>query len=118
MEMTRLKMQVQLLFGGEGETVGELDSAVEVVAAAFRVEMHCSGMMLMRFLVARVEVEAMRVGRGLHADMARHFVARCAVMEAHVPADRDEQHHKGRHKSSYLQQPLFHGRKNTEKHNR
>ena len=111
-------MKREVLFGRKSETIRELYLAVEVVAAALGSEMRGHGMVLVAFLAALGVTAALGVHWRTRPDVARHRVARRAVMEAHVPADRDEQHHKGHHKSSYLQQPLFHGRKNTEKHNR
>ena len=97
-----LEMKRKVFFGRKSETIGELYLAAEIVAATFRLEMYCNGMVFMHF---------MRLDRRSQADTARELTARPAIMESHVPAYRDEQHHKGHQKRTNLQKSFFHGAK-------
>ena len=117
-EDKRLVMKILELFRCKYVLIGELYLAVEVVAAALGIEMRGHGMVLVAFLAALGVTAALGVHWRTRPDVARHRVARRAVMEAHIPADRDEQHYEGHQQRTDLQQALFHGCKNTEKHNR
>ena len=113
-EDERLVMKILELFRCKYVLISELYLAIEVVAAALGIEMRRRGMVLVAFLAALGVTEALCVHWQTHSDVACHRVARRAVMEAHIPTDRDEQHHKGQQKTTDLQQTFFHGRKNTK----
>lgn len=83
-----------LFFGRESEVVRELDPAVEVLATASGIKMSGGGVIQMA--VFKTIIGAFRMIRRTHAEMARHGMARCAVMETHVPAHRNEQHRNGK----------------------
>ena len=102
----------QLFVGRKNVVVGELDFAVEVFAAAFGIELDD----LVRqnhlcFLVIMVVSQTMHAFSGGIAKTAHDMMVFGAVMELHVPADRDEQHRKGHQKGTDLQQPFFHAAK-------
>ena len=102
----------QLFVGRKNVVVGELDFAVEVFAAAFGIELDD----LVRqscfcFLVIMVVSQTMHAFSGGIAKTAHDMMVFSAVMELHVPADRDEQHHKGYQEGTNLQQPFFHAAK-------
>lgn len=93
-EDKRLQIEVQLLVRRKNEVVGELDLAVEVIAAAFGIEMEdLVKRDRLRFVLMMV-TQAMHAFRGGIAETARHVVVLGAVMELHVPSHRDKQHHK------------------------
>ena len=110
-EDKRLEMVVKLFVKRKNEVVGELDLAVEVIAAAFGIELHDivrqSGF---RFMLV-VVIPAMHAFVGCIAQTARHVVVFGAIVELHSPSSRDEQHHKGHQKGADLQQSFFHGAK-------
>jgi hypothetical protein len=103
----------QVFVWRKNKIVGELDFAVEVVAAAFGIELEsiqlpkvCFGFFVLMFMI-----EAMQTMVYHYTKAARQLVVFSAIMELHVPSDRDEQHCKGHQKGTDLQQPLFHGAK-------
>ncbi len=106
-EDKRLEMDVKLFVRRKNEVVGELDLAVEVFAAAFGIELHDivrqSGFHFMLVVV----IPAMYAVVGCIAQAARHVVVFGAVMELHIPTDRDKQHGKGHQEGTDLQQSLF-----------
>ena len=60
--------------------------------------------------------EAMRARlRSRNAEAARQVMIFRAIVEFDIPTYRDKEHHKGHQHGTDLQQPLFHGRKNTKK---
>ena len=75
--------------------VGELDLAIEVLAATFGVELYDiqwrNGFHLMIMMVPH----AMHAFGGGITEAAHDVVVFGAVMELHVPTHRDEQHRKG-----------------------
>ena len=87
-----------------------MDFAVEVVAAAFGVELHDivgqDGFGLV-FMLVMVSHAVHTCSRGI-TEAALDMVVFGAVMELHVPADRDQQHRKGHQKGTDLQQAFFH----------
>ena len=116
-EDKRLEMDVKLFLRRKNEVISKLDLAVEVVATAFGIELEsiqlpkvCFGLFVLMFMV-----EAMQTMVYHRTKAARQLVIFGAVMELHVPTDRDKQHRKGHQKGTDLQQPLFHGCKNREK---
>lgn len=110
-EDKRLEMVVKLFVKRKNEVIGELDLAVEVIAAAFGIELHDivrqSGFHFMLVMM----IPAMHAVVGCIAQAARHVVVFGAIMELHVPTDRDKQHGKGHQKGTDSQQPFFHGAK-------
>ena len=110
-EGKRLEMDVKLFVRRKNEVVGELDLAVEVFAAAFGIKLHDivrqSGFHFMLVVV----IPAMHAVLGCIAQAACHVVVFGAIMELHVPTDRDKQHGKGHQEGTDLQQSLFHGAK-------
>ena len=110
-EDKRLEMDVKLFVRRKNEVVGELYLAVEVIAAAFGIELHDivrqSGFHLMLMMVT----PAMHAVVGCIAQAARHVVVFGAIVELHIPTDRDKQHGKGHQEGTDLQQSFFHGAK-------
>ena len=90
----RLEMNVDVFVRRKNVVVGKLDLAVEVIAAAFGIEMEdLVKRDRLRFVLMMV-TQAMHAFRGGIAETARHVVVLGAVMELHVPSHRDKQHHK------------------------
>ena len=104
---------MEVFLGRKNIVVGELDLAVEILAAAFGVELH--DVVLhdgFRFMLMLVMVpHAMLAGSGSITEATRQVMVFGAVVELHVPADRDEQHREGHQKGADLQQPFFHAAK-------
>ena len=104
-------MVVKLFVRRKYEVISKLDLAVEVIAAAFGIELHDivrqSGFHFMLVMV----IPAMHAVVGCIAQTACHVVVFGAIMELHVPTDRDKQHGKGHQEGTDLQQSLFHGAK-------
>ena len=95
-ENKRLKMDVQMLVRRKNVVVGELDLAVEVVAAAFLFEMKHIVLCCMTSFVLMLMLKAMGTRlRRRDAKAPRKVVILGAVMEFHVPSHRDKQHRKG-----------------------
>ena len=104
-----LQINNQMLVGRKNEVVGELDLAVEVLAAALGVELddvvqHNSFHLMMLVMVP----QAMHAFSGGITEATRDMMIFGAVMELHVPADRDKQHGKSHQKGADLQQTFFH----------
>ncbi len=97
----------------KNKIVGELDLAVEIVAAAFGAELECIVLpkMCFGFFVLKFMVKAMQTMVYHCTEAARQLMVFGAVMELHVPPDRDKQHDKSHQKGADLQQPLFHAAK-------
>ena len=93
-EDKRLEMDVKLFVRRKNEAVGELDLAVEVIAAAFGIELHDivrqSGFHFMLMIVS----QTMHTIRGSIAETAHHVMVFGAIVELHVPSCRDKEHHK------------------------
>ncbi len=110
-EGKRLEIDVKLFVRRKNEVIGELNFAVEVIAAAFGIKLHDivrqSGFHLMLVMV----IPAMYAVVGCIAQTARHVVVFGAIVELHIPTDRDKQHGKGHQEGTDLQQSLFHGAK-------
>ena len=106
-----LQVDNQVFVRRKNEAVGELDLAVEVIAAAFGIELHDivrqSGFHFMLVMVT----PAMHAVVGCIAQAAHHVMVFGAIMELHIPSSRDEQHHKGHQEGADLQQSLFHAAK-------
>ena len=106
-----LQADNQVFVRRKNEIIGKLDLAVEVIAAAFGIELHDivrqSGFHFMLMMVT----PAMHAVVGGIAQTTRRMVVFGAIMELHVPTDRDKQHDKGHQKGADLQQLLFHGAK-------
>ena len=90
-----LQVDNQVFVRRKNEAVGELDLAVEVIAAAFGIELHDivrqSGFHFMLMIVS----QTMHTIRGSIAETAHHVMVFGAIMELHVPAYRNQQHRKG-----------------------
>ena len=103
-----LQLDNQMFVGRKNIVVGELDLAVEVLTAAFGVELdgvvrHEMDLVLMlQTMVARL----CRID-----ETARQMLVFRAIVELHVPTHRDETHHKCHHEGNYLQPLLFHAAK-------
>ena len=105
-----LQAENQVFVRRKNVVVGELDLAIEVLAAAFGVELeavlwHSVGLMLV--LVAM----AMHARLCSVNEAARHMMVFSAIVELHVPTHRDEKHHKGHHQGSDTQDSFFHAAK-------
>ena len=104
-------MDVKLFLRRKNEVIGKLDLAVEVIAAAFGIELHDivrqSGFHFMLVVV----IPAMHAVVGCIDKAACRMVFFGAIMELHIPTDRDKQHGKGHQEGTDLQQSLFHGAK-------
>lgn len=104
-----------MFVGRKNEVVGKLDLAVEVLTTAFGLELDdIERLDGLRFLVIMMVPQAMHACCGSVTEAAGHVMIFGAIMELHVPSDRDKQHRKGHQKGADLQQPLFHGRKSTK----
>ena len=105
-----LKMNVKVFFGRKNVVVGELDQAFEVLAAAFGIE-------LKSVLMHKMSLMLMFVGKAMHTRFCRidktaaQMVVFGAIVELHVPTHRDEEHHKGHHQRTNLQDSFFHAAK-------
>ena len=106
-----LQADNQVFVRRKNKVIGELDLAIEVIAAAFGIELHDivrqSGFHFMLVMVT----PAMHAVVGCIAQAARHVVVFGAIVELHIPTDRDKQHGKGHQEGTDLQQSLFHGAK-------
>ena len=111
-----LQVDNQMFVNRKNIAVGELDLAVEIVAAAFGIELESIKLPKVRFgfFVLLLMVKAMHTMVCHCTKAARQLVVFGAVMELHVPTYRDEQHRKGHKKGTDLQQPLFHGCKSKD----
>ena len=109
----RLQTDNQLFFKRKNKVVGELDFAVEIVAAAFGAELERIVLpkMCFSFFVLKFMVEAMQTMVYHCTEAARQLMVFGAVMELHIPSNRDKQHGKGHQEGTDLQQSLFHGAK-------
>ena len=105
-----LEMNVKVFFGRKNVVVGELDQAFEVLAAAFGIE-------LKSVLMHKMSLMLMFVGKAMHTRFccidktAAQMVVFGAIVELHVPTHRDEEHHKGHHQRTNLQDSFFHAAK-------
>ena len=105
-----LKMDVKVFLRGKNKVVGELDLALEVLAAAFRIELYLMRLREMSFVFVLMVVAMQARFRRL-AKAARKVMLRRAIVELHVPAHRNKQHRKGHQKRTDLKQPFFHAAK-------
>jgi hypothetical protein len=111
-EDKRLEMDVKMFVRRKNEVVGKLDLAVEVLTTAFGVEL--DDIVLQNhfcFLMLVMVPQAMHACCGSVTEATRHVMIFGAIMELHIPSDRDKQHRKGHQKGTDLQKPLFHGAK-------
>ena len=101
----------QVFVRRKNKVIGELDLAIEVIAAAFGIELHDivrqSGFRFMLVIV----IPAMHAFVGCIEKAACRMVLFGAIVELHIPTDRDKQHGKGHQERTDLQQSLFHGAK-------
>ena len=83
----RLKMDVKVFLGRKNEVVGELDFALEVLTAAFGVELKPVLMYEMGFvLMLMLMLQAMRASLRWHnTKTARQVMVFGAIVELHVP---------------------------------
>lgn len=90
-----------MFVGRKNVVVGELDLAVEVLAAALGAEVG-DIVRQVRFLVVMLVVvmmpQAMHTRRGGIDEAARKVVVFSTIVELHVPPDRNEQHREGQQK--------------------
>ena len=95
-EDKRLEMDVKLFLRRKNEVISKLDLAVEIVAAAFGAELECIVLpkMCFGFFVLKFMVKAMQTMVYHCTEAARQLMVFGAVMELHVPSDRDKQHHE------------------------
>ena len=108
----RLEMDVEVFLGRKNVVVGELDLAVEVLAAAFGVELQDIIMQnSLRFMVFMMMPHAMFAFYSGITEAARQVMVFGAVVELHVPSHRDKQHREGHPQGTDLQQTLFHAAK-------
>ena len=93
-EKEGLQADNQLFVGRKNVVVGELDLALEVLAATLGIEL---GFMLLREMgfVFVLMVVAMQARPRRLAKAARKVMLRRAIVELHVPPDRNEQHREG-----------------------
>ena len=103
-------MDVKMFVGRKNEVVGELDQALEILAAAFGVELKSVLMHKMGFMFGFMAM-AMRTRLGRVNKAAGQMVVFGAIVELHVPTHRDEKHHKGHHHGTDLQDSFFHAAK-------
>ena len=109
-EGKRLKMNVKVFVGRKNEIVGELDDALEVLAAAFGVELKTVLMHKMGLVFVLV-TEAMWTRLRSIDETAGQMVVFGAIVELHIPSHRDEEHHKGHAQRTDFEQPFFHAAK-------
>ena len=104
-------MNIKLFVRRKNEVVGELDLAVEVLTATFGVELYDILRQRGFHFVLMMVLPAMHAVVGGIAQTPRRMVVFGAIMELHVPTDRDKQHDEGHQERTDLQQSLFHGAK-------
>ena len=110
-EDKRLEMDVKLFVKRKNEVVGELDLAVEVIAAAFGIELHDIVRQSRFHFMLVIVIPAMYAVVGCIAQTACQMVVFGAIVELHIPTNRDKQHGKGHQEGTDLQQSFFHGAK-------
>ena len=105
-----LQLDNQMFVGRKNIVVGELDLAVEVLAAALGIIMECLVLLKVCFgsFVLMFMVEAVHTLVCHYAKTAHKLVVFGTIVEFHVPPDRYEQHREGQQKGADLQQPIFH----------
>ena len=109
-EDKRLEMDVKMFVGRKNEVVGELNQALEILTAAFGVELKPVLMYKMGFMFVFMAM-AMRTRLGRINETAGQMMVFGAIVELYVPTHRDEQHHKGHHQGTDLQDSFFHAAK-------
>ena len=106
-----LQADNQVFVRRKNKVIGELDLAIEVIAAAFGIELHDivrqSGFRFMLVIV----IPAMHAFVGCIEKAACRMVLFGAIVELHIPTDRDKQHGKGHQEGTDLQDLFFHGAK-------
>ena len=108
-----LQIDNQVFVNRKNIVVGELDLAIEIVAAAFGIELDPIKLPKVHFgfFMLLLMVKAMHTMVCHCTKAARQQVVFGTVMELHVPTHRDEQHHECHQKGADVQQPFFHGAK-------
>ncbi len=97
------KVDVEVFVSRKNVIVGELDDAVEVVAAAFGAELYdVVRQGLFGILVSVMVPHAMHALGGGIAEAAHEMVVLGAIVELNVPAHGNEEHHKGHQKGAEL----------------
>ena len=110
-----LKMNVKVFVGRKNEVVGKLNHTLEVLAAAFGVE-------LQAMVLYKTNLVLVFVGKAMHTrfrrvdETASQMVVFGAIVELHVPTHRDEEHHKSHHHGTDLQDSFFHAAKVQKNH--
>ncbi len=97
-----MKMCKLLLVERESESVSKLNSFVEILTAAFLVKMEHIQMIFVCFPKTVAMVVTLRMDRCPRPNVARKRFACRAIVEAYIPAYRDEQHQKGHQKGTDL----------------
>ena len=103
-------MNVKVFFGRKNKIVGELDFALEIFAAAFRIELDFMRLREMDFVFVLM-LKAMQTRLRRIAETARQMMVFGAIVELHVPSHRDEEHHESHQKRTGFQPMFFHGAK-------
>ena len=106
-----LQADNQVFVRRKNKVIGELDFAVEVLTATFGVELYDILRQRGFHFVLMMVLPAMHAVVGGIAQTPRRMVIFGAVMELHIPPDRDKQHGKGHQEGTDLQQSFFHGAK-------
>ena len=110
-EDKRLEMDVKLFVRRKNVVVGKLNLAFEILTATFGVELYDILRQRGFHFVLMMVLPAMHAVVGGIAQTPRRMVIFGAVMELHIPPDRDKQHDEGHQERTDLQQSLFHGAK-------
>ncbi len=106
-----LQADNQVFVRRKNKVIGELDFAVEVLTATFGVELYDILRQRGFHFVLMMVIPAMHAFVGCIEKAACRMVLFGAIMELHVPTDRDKQHDEGHQERTDLQQSLFHGAK-------
>ena len=110
-----LKVDNQMLFGRKNVVVGELDEALEILAATFGVELQVVVLYKMSLMLVFVG-EAMHTRFCRIDEAAGQMMVFGAIVELYVPTYRDEKHHKCQDHGTDLQDSFFHAAKIQKKH--
>ena len=107
-----LQADNQVFVGRKNVVIGELDLAVEVLAAALGAELdNIVRQVFFRFLVPMMMPHTMHAFRGCITETARKVMVFSTIVELHIPPDRNEQHRESHQKGADLQQAFFHAAK-------
>ena len=106
-----LQADNQVFVRRKNKVIGELDLAVEVLTATFGVELYDILRQRGFHFVLMMVLPAMHAVVGCIDKATCRMVVFSAVMELHIPTDRDKQHGKGHQEGTDLQQSFFHAAK-------